>query len=122
MNKEISSTAKLARQCLEDSRAWFPEIAQDLPHHVLSLCGEAGELANIIKKVERGSLEFQNARVRYDIAMEVTDVYIYLLNIAGLLNIDLEESYNVKRAENLKRFAQQRNGAYNITGAATRGE
>jgi NTP pyrophosphatase (non-canonical NTP hydrolase) len=103
---EVSSTGKLATQCIADSRRWFPEVADDLAHHVLSLCGEAGELANMVKKLQRGSLDFHDAKVRFDIVMEVTDVYIYLLNIAGLLNVDLEKAYEVKRGKNESRFTR----------------
>jgi NTP pyrophosphatase (non-canonical NTP hydrolase) len=102
--REPSTTAKLSIQCMEDSKRWFPDVAPSLPHHVLSLAGEVGELANLVKKIERGSLSFKDAKVRFDVAMEVTDVYIYLLNTAALLNIDLEQAYAVKRAENIRRF------------------
>lgn len=93
----------LARECMEDSERWFPDVAHSLPHHVLSLAGEVGELANLVKKVERGSLEV-TAIVRHELAMEATDVFIYLLNIAALLGIDLERSYKLKRTENERRF------------------
>jgi NTP pyrophosphatase (non-canonical NTP hydrolase) len=99
----ISHTWKLAMQCQEDSQRWFPD-ANHVPHHALSLAGEVGELCNIVKKLERGSLDIRDAGVRYDLAMELTDVYIYLLNLAGLLKVDLEKAYMYKRSENEKRF------------------
>jgi dCTP diphosphatase len=79
----------------------------------LALAGEVGELANLIKKIERGSLNFNDAKVQFEVHMETTDVFIYLLNIAGLLRIDLEAAYRVKRAENERRFGPgaQSNGA-----------
>lgn len=101
--QEESRLSELARQCVTDSERWFPD-SNHVPHHTLSLCGEVGEVANIVKKIERGSLNIKDARVRYDLAMEITDAFIYLLNLAGLLGIDLEKAYMHKRAENEKRF------------------
>jgi len=94
---------ELAKQCQEDSAKWFPD-ANNLVHHSLALAGEVGEFCNIIKKVDRGSLSFSEAKVRYDLAMEITDVFIYVLNIAGLMHIDLEKTYMIKRTENNHRF------------------
>jgi NTP pyrophosphatase (non-canonical NTP hydrolase) len=101
----------LAKQCIGDSERWFGDTGEthkDLGFLVLALAGEVGELANIVKKVERGSLSIRNAKVRHDIVMETTDVFVYLLNIAALLNIDLERTYHMKRAENEERFTEQR--------------
>lgn len=104
--KDGMTLAEMAMQCVEDSKLWFPGIAQSVPHHTLSLAGEVGELANLVKKIERGSLDVKNAGVRYDLAMETTDVFIYTLNIAGLLHVNLAESYKMKRTENMKRFTK----------------
>lgn len=91
---------------------WFGDVnghvALSITHHTLALCGEVGELANIIKKVERGSLDFNDAKVRHHIAQEMTDVYVYLLNLAGLLKIDLEKAYTLVRANNEQRFMEER--------------
>jgi NTP pyrophosphatase (non-canonical NTP hydrolase) len=112
---------KLAVQARADSERWFgdQDASHSLPHMVLALCGEAGELANIIKKVERGSLDIKEAAVRHQINMEVTDVFVYLLNISGLILLDLELSNQVVRAQNEKRFMaerQKREGKVNGTG------
>lgn len=105
-----SQLAVLARQCLEDSDRWFGDTQApgDLGHHVLALCGEVGELANYVKKVQRRSLSLSDANTRHDVVMEVADIFTYLLNIAGIMNIDLERVYNIKRSENERRFREQR--------------
>jgi NTP pyrophosphatase (non-canonical NTP hydrolase) len=109
----------LSQQAVEDSHRWFP--TQDplgLPFYTLALAGEVGELANIIKKVERGSLDWQDAKVRFAANMETTDVFIYLLIIAGLMQIDLEAAYNVKRQLNEQRFGP---GGSEVNGSGPRG-
>lgn len=95
---------ELTKQCVEDSARWFPGTSISLVHHCLGLAGEAGEFIDIVKKIDRGTLDPKNAAVRRNLAMEITDVFIYVLNIAAVLGIDLEETYKMKRAENEKRF------------------
>ena len=97
---------ELADEAMADSNRWFPGQAKSLAFNTLALCGEAGELANLVKKVERGSLDPSKATTRHEIAMEATDVFIYLLNIAAILGIDLERSYKLKRTENERRFGK----------------
>lgn len=52
-----------------------------------ALCGEAGELANLLKKVRRGDKTLDEARA--DIAKELADNVIYLDIIAKQAGIDL---------------------------------
>lgn len=104
------SIADLAKQCVLDSDRWFGDqpAAHSVVHHSLALAGEVGEFCNIVKKIDRGSLNFGDSKVRYDLAMELTDVFVYVLNLAGLLNIDLEKSYQLVRTNNEERFMKQR--------------
>lgn len=109
----LSATMELSLQCVQDSDRWFGDTMQwhtlrGLVHHALSLSGEAGEVANIVKKIDRGSFDIRDATVRHDLMMELTDVYVYLLNLAGLLGFDLEKTYEIVRGKNEARFIQQR--------------
>ena len=108
--QDESRLSYLERQALDDSERWFGDVAtvHNLSHHVLALCGEAGELANLVKKIERGSLNPQSATVQHQLAMETTDTFVYLLNIAGLLGVDLEKSNQLVRGQNEKRFIAER--------------
>lgn len=110
MSKEPSKLGMMAKQCVSDSERWFGDsgVVHSIPHHTLAMAGEVGELANIVKKVERGSLRMGDANTRYEMAMELTDVFIYLLNLAGLMGVDLEAAYELKRTENERRFMDQR--------------
>lgn len=107
----MSEVGKLSKQCVEDSERWFGDqvVGHSVPHHALALAGEVGEFCNIVKKIERGSLDLNDANTRYGLAMELTDVFVYLLNLAGLLNIDLQASYEIVRAQNQLRFMKERN-------------
>jgi len=100
----------LAKQCLEDSERWFGDSGKvhDLPHHGLGLGGETGEVLEIIKKIDRGSLDLSDPNVEEALALELTDVLIYVLNLAAILNIDLQQTYNQKRSINEDRFMRQR--------------
>jgi NTP pyrophosphatase (non-canonical NTP hydrolase) len=104
MFKTGSRVWELSRECLLDSRRWFPGTAVSLVHYCLGLAGEAGEFIDIVKKIDRGSADPTSAAIKRQLAMEITDVFIYVLSIAAVLGIDLEETYKMKRAENEKRF------------------
>lgn len=109
---------QLRDQCVKDSKRWFPtaipidsndpsDKIKALMHHTLSLAGEAGEVANIVKKIDRGSLDLTTEVVQHDLREEVTDVFIYLLNLAGILDIDLLAQYMAKRNKNVARFERK---------------
>jgi NTP pyrophosphatase (non-canonical NTP hydrolase) len=95
---------ELAMQCRQDSLFWFPAVANDLGFMALAYAGEVGEYCNLIKKIERGSLSYKDASTRVALASELTDGFIYMLNNAALLNVDLEKSYEGVRARNARRF------------------
>lgn len=106
---------ELVEVCLADSKRWFPDVCPQpddssrqtvmhLTHHTLAMFGEVGEFANLLKKIERGSLSLDDQDVYNDLAEELTDVLIYLLNIAGILKVDLLDEFNRKRMLNEGRF------------------
>lgn len=101
----MDSISEIQATCLEDSERWFPGVV-NISHHALSLAGEVGEFCNIVKKVERGDVPHPEAdpEVKMALALELTDILIYLANIAQIMGIDLGKSYDVKRAFNEERF------------------
>src|SRR5262245_16646155 len=93
----------LQDQCRQDSDRWFPGPGvQSVMHHALALGGEVGEVQNVVKKVTRGSLSHEEAGPMLE--DELADVFVYLLNLAGLLGFDLEDAYHRKREYNSERF------------------
>jgi NTP pyrophosphatase (non-canonical NTP hydrolase) len=98
-------------EALKDNKSWFPELALDLRHHTLGLAGEAGEVANEVKKWDRGdygvieeSDSVDAILFRKRIAAELADVLVYTFSIAGMLGIKLDEVYTEKREFNEERF------------------
>ena len=98
------SLADIAIQCIQDSEEWFPNLSQDMGYLTICLAGETGEFANLIKKGMRGSFSFEDEEFVYALAMELTDVFIYLMNLVGVMDIDMEKLYQIKREINRGRF------------------
>ncbi len=98
------SLADIAIQCIKDSEDWFPEHSQDMGFLTICLAGETGEFANLIKKGMRGSFDMDDPDYVYALSMELADVFIYLMNLVGVMDIDMEKLYQIKRELNRGRF------------------
>ena len=108
------SLEDIIKQCVEDTEKWFPnKISQDLGYLTICMIGETGEFANLIKKGIRGTHDLGDEDYMRDLAMELTDVFIYVCVLAGTLGLDLEKMYQIKRDINNERF-----GNDNTTGTA----
>lgn len=98
------SLVAIQQECFEDSTAWFGgELVDNLAHQILALCGEVGETANLLKKIQRGSIQFDEES-RGDLIEEMTDVFIYVVNIFNCLRANVGDSYDIKRSINADRF------------------
>lgn len=90
----------------EGNFAWDSKITDSniemLEFLMVSLTGELGEAANIVKKIVRG--DFLLEEKRNDLEEEVADIFIYLLKLSYQLDIDLEKAYIKKMRENQERF------------------
>ena len=105
------SLEDIIKQCVDDSAEWFPDTQEDLGFMTIALAGEVGEFANLVKKGMRGSVDPTDEDFIRALAMELTDIFIYLMNIAGMMNIDMEKMYQIKREFNNERFGSgQSNG------------
>jgi NTP pyrophosphatase (non-canonical NTP hydrolase) len=101
----MADVAELVQGALEDNEEWFPDVSHSAFYHAACMAGEAGEVINWLKKVERGSIEVGDCRDQ--VAEEIADVFTYMLGLCGLLGIDLEKEYNAKRYTNAKRFGRE---------------
>lgn len=79
---------------------------RDLEHLAVCMLGELGEFANILKKVVRGDISYEQAEPR--LHEELTDLFIYLIKTAGQSGIDLEAHYLAKLRKNEARFERWR--------------
>lgn len=111
----VDLVQQMQNQCNSDSCRWFPDNDHTLQHHTLSVCGEVGEVANIVKKIDRGDFrleqamdeEFMAAKGKGTLQDECADVFIYLMNIANLVGFNLYEEYAKKRAVNEARWGNR---------------
>jgi NTP pyrophosphatase (non-canonical NTP hydrolase) len=96
---------ELAEQCQDDVERWFPDKAWDLVHQALGLCGETGELANKVKKADRGTHTY--AELRDEMCREAIDALVYLFSVFAILEMNPEEEYARVRAANESRFGRR---------------
>lgn len=97
----------LVQQCLADNSRWFPAMAGDPLHHALGVAGEAGEVANLMKKVHRGDQSLEDVDVCVQLTEELVDVLVYVFSLCGILDVDLEAAYDAKRTKNEQRFGRK---------------
>ncbi len=87
----------------KDGQEWFPHLDHNISHTSLGLCGEVGEIANMVKKYERASLTFEYLQKK--VPEEIVGSIVYLLKLASQLDMDVEMEYDRKREYNKHRFA-----------------
>ena len=69
---------------------------------LISMFGEIGETANLVKKSVRGDFKLES--IKEQLSEEIADIFIYLMKICIQLDIALENSYLNKREKNMERF------------------
>ncbi len=71
--------------------ALYPRQGSNLVYPTLGLIGEAGEIANKVKKIERDNEGVLSDEKRKEIQAELGDVLWYVAQLATELNISLDE-------------------------------
>lgn len=92
----------LAGEMRANSQRWFPQIHDGSVNlhdfYLLGMLGEAGEVANVVKKHIRGSDGGEG------IGAELADVLTYLLLLADELGVDIVAEYEAKVVVNERRW------------------
>lgn len=105
----MTTLNELAERQLADSNRWFPSVHQPrtltgqqsaVLHFALGAAGEAGEIANKAKKwlgyLDQGS-QYSDEWLVENMADEIPDVIVYLLDLAATLDIDIDRALADKR-------------------------
>ena len=79
--------------------AHYPRRLTNLEYPTLGLTGEAGEVANIVKKIQRDHDGVINDEIREKLTDELGDVLWYISACADELGITLDQiaEYNVRK-------------------------
>ncbi len=79
--------------------ALYPRRMENLEYPTLGLAGEAGEVANIVKKIQRDNAGVITDEVRGKLKDELGDVLWYISACADELGLTLDEiaAYNVNK-------------------------
>ena len=81
----------------------YPNVGDNYVFPTLGLTGEAGEIANKVKKIERDHAGIVTDEVRESIAAELGDLLWYLAALSTELGLDLEAIAK----ENLEKLASR---------------
>ena len=85
-----------------------PRNLDDLVANTISITGELGEFANLVKKRLRKEKQNKvrkderNLDIEQEMKEELIDVFIYFLKICSVLEIDIEKEY-LKKIEKVRR-------------------
>ena len=90
-------------QQLSRRTARYPDLGKNFIYPTLGLTGEAGEVAEKIKKILRDKNGLVDEAGREGIKKELGDVLWYLAQLATELNLDLDEI----AATNIKKLADR---------------
>jgi NTP pyrophosphatase (non-canonical NTP hydrolase) len=77
-------------QSLSRRTATYPRAGEDMTYPALGLCGEAGEVAEKVKKTLRDDAGVLSDERREALARELGDVLWYLAQLATEAGLDLE--------------------------------
>ena len=88
------------------STARYPQAGSNPIYPTLGLCGEAGEVADKVKKVLRDREGQFDAQVRDDLLLELGDVLWYVAQLATELDLSLDAIAEANLAKLASRAAR----------------
>ena len=72
----------------------------------LAICGEAGELADCIKKQWRADFAIDSFEYRQKVFKEIADIQIYLFHLAEAFDVSIDDCIAIKLPELLARWPE----------------
>jgi NTP pyrophosphatase (non-canonical NTP hydrolase) len=90
-------------QALSRRTAAYPRAGEDMTYPALGLCGEAGEVAEKVKKAIRDDGGVLSDERRAALAAELGDVLWYVAQLATEADLDLDEIAEENLAKLLSR-------------------
>jgi NTP pyrophosphatase (non-canonical NTP hydrolase) len=97
-----------ANPTLKDFQAYVAQLIEergfdpkDIPRRFMMLLEESGEFAKAARKAAGG--KFAGDTSRKEVAEEAADVFIILLGLCNMLDIDLEQAFRDKEERNKQR-------------------
>ncbi len=92
-------------QAASRATALYPDVGQNFIYPTLGLVGEAGEIAEKIKKVLRDRHGALNDEIKTEIKKELGDVLWYLAQLSAELGFTLEEvaAMNITKLQSRQR-------------------
>jgi hypothetical protein len=93
----------LQQQVNDDCHNWFPHLADSMPHHVIGVMKELGEVADILAEIERYPDRW-NDDMALRLIFEFIDVWYYATQGISILQGSLYHAYMAKRQINNERF------------------
>ena len=87
------------------------DFMNSLKHVAIGLAGEVGEFSNLVKKLDRRIMNLGgevNEEYLKKLRNEVTDIFIYVLIAANLLEMNLDDAFLKKIKYNRERFQEFR--------------
>ena len=84
--------------------ALYPEVGKNAIYPTLGLVGEAGEVADKVKKILRDKNGIFDSESKYAIKLELGDVLWYVSQLSSELGFDLDEVANT----NLKKLKSRK--------------
>lgn len=70
--------------------AIYPDIGKNIYYPTLGLCGEAGEVAEKVKKIMRDDFGIISEEKRKELEKEIGDVLWYVAALCGELDISMD--------------------------------
>ena len=107
MNMDVMQLQAEIAQFAKD-RDW--EKFHTVKNLVLALVGEAGELAAVVQWIENVDKEYLDTHpnIHQELADELADVFIYLLRISDVADINLVKVAQEKMIKNASRYTLEK--------------